>query len=70
MVKPGQIWENGKTAVKLQKAEEGIMAITYTIKEDKKLQFSHVAIMNKKDMLHYVKEIGCTLTDKVLTLEN
>lgn len=70
MVKPGQTWENGKTVVKLQEAENGekLLAITFAIGYQGHLLFSHANVFDASAALDYLLSLGCQLTDKVLAL--
>lgn len=69
MVKPGQVWENGKSVVKLQKAEESkLLAITFLKGQQERLSFSHANTFDTDAALEYVLGLGCQLTEKVLTI--
>jgi hypothetical protein len=68
MVTHGQVWENGKSAVKIQKAEDDrLLAVTFNIGRKGRLSFSHAATLDESSALAYVESLGCKLTDKVLT---
>jgi hypothetical protein len=69
MIKPGQIWENGKAVVKVQEADEcNLLAITFNIGHKGGLSFSHSNTFTPDVALEYVLGLGCQLTDKELAI--
>jgi hypothetical protein len=69
MIKPGQIWENGRAIVKVQKADEcNLLAITFNIGHKGTLTFSHSNTFAPEVALEYVLSLSCQLTDKKLAL--
>ncbi len=69
MVKPGQVWENGVTVVKIQKSyEDKVLAVTFEKEQKGMLHFSHTNTVDEMEALDYVLSLGCILTDKILAI--
>ena len=66
----GQIWENGKTAVKIQDAGEDLYdVVTFDVisKDPSCVRLSKVNTLDKESTQRYVQRLGCTLTNKILS---
>lgn len=69
MIRPGQIWENGATAVKIQEgSNDRLMAVTFEKKFNGDVVFSHTHEYGAVEALDYLKKLNCVLTDKTLTV--
>ena len=69
MVNPGQVWENGKTVVKLQETKNNkLVAVTFLKEQKGRLHFSHADVLDSDSAFRYVKELNCSLTDKMIAI--
>lgn|GEM_PF-4153815 len=64
---PGQVWQNGSMAVKVQDEDNFLRLVIFNLMESK-LRFQETGLYNEKDAEKIIKSLHCKLTDKILTL--
>ena len=70
MVNPGQVWQNGKVAVKVQGSDSSLELVTFDMEpKTEVLKFRESKNFVQNDALDYLSDLGCRLTDKVLIIE-
>lgn len=62
---PGQVWQNGKTAVKVQGRKNKLELVTFSLSDDT-LRFKNSRVCNELKALEYLNKLNCIPTDKVL----
>lgn len=68
-LKSGQIWENGRSVVQIEKDDPLFEAITFEIQKDRSLRFRAVNYMNELTLQNYLQYLRCRLTEKKLKAE-
>ena len=70
MVNPGQVWQNGKVAVKVQGSNSKLELVTFDMESKTEvLKFRESKNFVQNDALGYLSDLGCRLTDKVMIIE-
>lgn len=66
-VEPGQVWQNGRVVVSVQKAIEGLNLVEFEIK-GKGLKFTSAKpFSDERKAALYIEGLNCGLTNKVLS---
>ena len=65
MIAAGQVWQNGRTAVKVQKAQDKFCLVIFD-KNGKRLHYKDEKILRESEVLRYLRKTHCALTDMIL----
>jgi hypothetical protein len=64
----GQVWQNGRTAVKVQE-ENGNVKLVIFDKKGRHLRFRDVCVLKEDGALRYLENLKCVITDNVVGVE-
>ena len=62
---PGQVWQNGCTAVKIQDNDGNLELVTFDLNNDT-LRFRKSDICSQEKAQQYLQKLNCKYTTKVL----
>jgi hypothetical protein len=70
LIQPGQVWENGKSVVKVQEGEDECFfkAIIFDIDKGR-LRYSQYISLTEDALRTHLERLNCRLTDKILTTQ-
>lgn len=70
LIRPGQVWENGRSLVKIQEEDDVCLlkAIVFEITEGK-LHYSKCLSLTEEALRTHLKRLDCRLTDKALVAQ-
>lgn len=65
-IEPGQVWQNGRVVVSVQRALEGLNLVEFEI-SGRRLRFTGATpFKDEEKAARYIRSLDCGLTDKVL----
>jgi hypothetical protein len=65
VIAPGQVWQNGRTAVQVSDADAGLRLALFSV-ENERLRYMDEREMQPAEAETFLESIHCILTDKVL----